>query len=440
MKSPYSKLIWLAFAGSAILLLPGCSSSKMSSGMGGVLLALLVALVAAKLGGELFVRLGQPAVLGELILGIVVGNLSLAGVHALEFVRHDPSLEILAQIGIILLLFQVGLESDFRKMRQVGLSSLAAAVLGVVASFALGWAVAALLLPGSGIYRQVFVGVVIASSSIGIAGRVFLDLGRLQTPEARVVLGAAVIDDMIGLIGLTIVTAIVIGAGTGEPVGWLSIGAVVVGAIAFPVGAVLLGSRLVPAVMRVAAHMKASDLLLTASLGLCFGFSYLAHVVGLAPIIGAFAAGLMLEEVHWRGFVERGEHSVKELMSPLVGFLAPIFFFVTGARVDLSVFGDSQVWALAIALAVAAILGKQFCGLGVFQRGVSKLSVGIGMIPRGEVVLIAAALGSKLIIEGKPIVSSTVYSAAVFVVVITTIITPPLLKWSLSRRQKEEPS
>lgn len=433
MKSHNSKLTYLAFAGAATLLLPGCSTARMGSGMGGVLLALLVALVAAKLGGELFVRLGQPAVLGELVFGIVIGNLSLVHVHALEFVRHDSSLEILAQIGIILLLFQVGLESDFRKMKQVGLSSLAAAVLGVVASFFLGWGVTAVLMPGAGAYRQVFVGVVIASSSIGIAGRVFLDLGRLQTPEARVVLGAAVIDDMIGLIGLTIVTAVVIAAGTGEPASWFSIGGVVIGAVAFPVGAILLGSRLVPAVMRLISRMRASDLLLTASLGLCFGFAYLAHVFGLAPIIGAFAAGLMLEEVHWRGFVERGEHSVKELISPLVGFLAPIFFFVTGARVDLSVFGNSQVWGLAIALAVAAILGKQFCALGVFQRGVSKLSVGVGMIPRGEVVLIAAALGSKLMIGGKPVVSPTVYSAAVFVVVITTLITPPLLKRSLSR-------
>lgn len=427
-------MIGLAIA-AAVLLVPGCAGSQGSGDFARVLLALLVALVAAKLGGEVSVRLGQPAVLGELTLGIIVGNLSLAGVHGLQFIRYDRALDVLAQIGIIVLLFQVGLESDFRKMKQVGASSLLAAALGVTASFGLGWAVAAALLPGADIYRQIFVGVVIASSSIGIAGRVFLDLGRLQTAEARVVLGAAVIDDMIGLVGLTIVTGIVTAAATGHSTGPLSVIWVIAGAVAFPLGAIVLGSRLVPGVMRLASRMKASDLLLTASLALCFGFAYLAGAVGLAPIIGAFAAGLVLEEAHWRSFVERGEHSVLELMKPIVGFLAPIFFFTTGARVDLTVFSDPSVWALAIALAAAAIIGKQFCGLGVLQRGVSRLAVGIGMIPRGEVVLIAAALGSRLLIGGTPVVSGTVYSSAVFVVVATTLITPPLLNWSLSRRQ-----
>lgn len=420
----------------AILMLSGCSGGGGADDFGRVLLALLVALVAAKLGGELFVRLKQPAVLGELVFGIVVGNLSLIGVDACKFVCHEPSLDMLAQIGIILLLFQVGLESDIRKMQQVGISSLLAAVFGVVASFGLGWAAAAWLLPGSGFYRQVFVGVLIASTSIGITGRVFLDLGRLQTREARVVLGAAVIDDMIGLIALTVVTAVITAAGTGASVSTGSVVLVILGAVAFPVGAVLLGSRLVPRVLHVVSRMKAPDLLLTASLGLCFGFAYLAGLAGLAPIIGAFAAGLVLEEAHWRSFVEHGEHSVLDLMKPIVGFLGPIFFFVTGARVDLSVFADSHVWMLAGGLIVAAVLGKQFCGLGVVQRGVDRLTVGLGMIPRGEVVLIAAMIGSKLLIGGKSVVPPTVYSASVFVVVVTTLATPPLLKWSLSRNER----
>lgn len=427
----------MALAGVVVLALGGCGSGGGTDDIGRVLLALLVALVAAKLGGELFVRIGQPAVLGELIFGIVVGNLSLAGYHGLEFIERDRPIEALAQIGIVLLLFQVGLESDIRKMRQVGLSSLLAAVLGVSASFLLGWGATAIFLPHAGTYVRIFVAVVIASSSIGIAARVFLDLGRLQTPEARTVLGAAVIDDVIGLVALTIAAGVISAVGTGQAVSGISVLLVVLKAVVFLLGTLIVGRWLSPRLYELASRMKGSDLLLAVSLGFCFGFGYLVQVIGLAPIIGAFAAGLTLEEVHWRSFAERGEQSVLELMRPIVGFLAPVFFFRTGALVDLTVFANPSAWALAGALTAAAVLGKQFCGLGVLHRGISRLSVGIGMIPRGEVVLIAAAIGAKLMLDGKPVVSADIYSAVVFVVVFTTLITPPLLKWSLSRRGEQ---
>ena len=155
-------------------------------------------------------------------------------------------------------------------------------------------------------------------------------------------------------------------------------------------------------------------------------------LAGLAPIIGAFTAGLALEEVQWRSFRERGEHSVRELIKPLVGFLAPVFFFRMGARVDLATFSQISVLAFAACLVVVAFLGKQACGLGV-KKGVDRLTVGIGMIPRGEVPLIAAAIGSQLLIGGRPVVGPAAYSAAVIVVIVTTMVTPPLLKWRLSR-------
>lgn len=411
----------------------GCSPQGDADEIGRVLLALLVALVAAKLGGEIFVRLGQPAVLGELILGIVVGNLTLAGYHGFSFIGHDRPIQALAEIGIILLLFQVGLESDIGKMKQVGISSLLAAVLGITASFLIGCGITTLFLPRAGIYVQVFVAIMIASSSIGIAARVFLDLGRLQTPEARTVLGAAVIDDVIGLVALTIIAGVISRVGTSESVSLLSVIIVVLKSILFLAGTLFAGRWAFPRLYEFASRMKAPDLVLTVSLGLCFGLGYLAKLIGLAPIIGAFAAGLTLEEIHWRRFAERGEQSVLELLKPIVGFLTPVFFFRTGALVDLSLFANPSTWAFATALAAAAVIGKQFCGFGVLQRETSKLIVGIGMIPRGEVVLIAAALGTTLLIGGKPVVSPHVYSAAVFVVIFTTLITPPLLKWSLSR-------
>ncbi len=284
-----------------------------------------------------------------------------------------------------MLLFQVGLQSDIREMRRLGPSSLLAAVMGITASFALGWGAAVLLLPGADSYVQVFVAVVVASSSIGIAARVFHDLRRLQTPEARTVLGAAVIDDVIGLMMLTIAAGIIKALDGGTGLSCTDVLMVIAKALVFLAGTLVIGRRLAPRIYHLASRMKAPDLLLTVSLGLCFGFGYLAKLVGLAPIIGAFAAGLTLEEKHYKSFSERGEQSVLELLKPIVGFLAPIFFFVTGARVDLAQFANPSVWALALGLAAASIAGKQFCGLGVLKRGISRLTVGIGMIPRGEV-------------------------------------------------------
>lgn len=161
--------------------------------------------------------------------------------------------------------------------------------------------------------------------------------------------------------------------------------------------------------------------------------AYMARVIDLAPIVGAFAAGLILDEVHWRQFTERGEHSVDELVRPLVGFLAPIFFVWTGAQVDLQTFTDPNALGFAAAITLAAIVGKQICSFGVLQKGLDRLSVGIGMIPRGEVGLIFAGIGSKLVINGEPVISRPTFAAVIIMVMVTTIITPPALKWSLGR-------
>ena len=184
------------------------------------------------------------------------------------------------------------------------------------------------------------------------------------------------------------------------------------------------------------SRMKAADILLTTALGLCFGFAYLASEIGLAPIVGAFAAGLILEEVHWRDFRERGEHSMDDLVKPLAGFLVPVFFVVMGARVDLATFANMKSLELAGALTVAAILGKQICGLGVLQKGLDRISVGIGMIPRGEVGLIFAAIGCQLKLCGNPLIGADTFSAIVIMVIVTTIITPPALKWSVARGRR----
>jgi len=401
-----------------------------------VLLALIVALVGSKLGGEVFVRFGQPAVLGELVVGMVVGNLALIGVHGLEYIRHDEPIEILSEIGIILLLFQVGLESDLNKMIRVGTSSLIVATIGVIVPFLLGWIVAALFLPNESIYVHLFVGATLCATSVGITARVFRDLGKLQATEARIVLGAAVVDDVQGLVILAIVSGLIGAAGSGGAhLSTWGVLAIVAKAVAFLFGSIILGRYFVPRTLGLASRFRASDLLLTSALGIAFAFGYLAKLIGLAPIVGAFAAGLILDEVHCRDFSARGEKCIEDLIAPIVGFLAPVFFFHMGDKVDFSAFARPEVLTFAAALTLAAILGKQACGLGAVQQGLDRLSVGIGMIPRGEVGLIFAGIGAKLMIEGEPVVGASTFSAVVIMVVVTTMITPPLLKWSLSRRR-----
>ena len=412
-----------------------------ASGAGGgeseiarVLLALVIVLIAAKLGGSLFVRIGQPAVLGELVFGIAIGNLYLLGFHAFDFIKTDASVRMLSEIGVALLLFQVGLESDLDKMMKVGASSLVVATIGIICPFLLGWGVSSIFLPHESVYVHIFIGAVLCATSVGITARVMLDLGWLQTQEARIILGAAVIDDVQGLIILAVVSGVIGAAARGHgalPASGVIL--IVVKATAFLLGALVIGRWIAPRLFQLASRLRAADLLLTTALAICFSFAYLAAQIGLAPIVGAFAAGLILDEIHWRSFRDRGEHSVEELVKPLTAFLVPVFFVVMGARVELKTFAQPGVLGMAAALTVAAILGKQACGLGVLQKGLDRLSVGIGMIPRGEVGLIFAAIGSQLRLNGHAVVAPATFSVIVIMVIVTTLITPPALKWSVAR-------
>lgn len=436
--------LWLASLTLA-LVAPACAESPHHSEgqFGTVLLALVVILIAAKLGGDLFVRLGQPAVLGELVFGIVVGNLHLLGFHGVDFIRHDEMVRVLSEIGVILLLFMVGLESDLDQMMKVGASSLVVATLGIAAPFFLGWSAARVFIPDAGVLVHAFIGATLCATSVGITARVMLDLGWIQTAEARIILGAAVIDDVQGLVILAVVGGIIAAASAGS--GSLSTGAIVLivaKATIFLIGSLVVGRWVSPRLFHIASRLRAADLLLTTALGLCFAFAYLATVIGLAPIVGAFAAGLILEEVHWRRFSERGERSMVELVRPLAGFLVPVFFVRMGAGVELATFARMDVLGFATALTVAAIIGKQVCGFGVLQKGLDRLSVGIGMIPRGEVGLIFAAIGCQLRLNGHPVIDPATFSAVVIMVVITTVVTPPALKWSVTRgtrRKKLQP-
>lgn len=444
-----------------------------------VLLAIVVIMLAAKLAGDLFDRVSLPAVLGELMVGVLLGNvpffLGIADPAAIVeagpdgFVESavvffesikppsDPEhasayhtgavLQILASIGVVLLLFEVGLESSVKQMMSVGVSATFVALLGVVAPIALGYGVGMWLLPADpfvgGLRHSAaaFIGATLCATSVGITARVLKDLGRSQQTESQIILGAAVVDDVLGLIVLAIVSGVITatgGASAGSDAAsnglvW-EVAKIVLLAFGFLAGALILGAiGFQRALFKYASALRGHGLLVATSLVICFGFSYMANAVGLATIVGAFAAGLILEGAHYKELGERENHHLEEALAPLSGLLVPIFFVDMGLQVDLKSFTNPSVWMLAGGITIAAIIGKQVCSIGVREPGLNKLAVGLGMIPRGEVGLIFANEGKKLVFNGVQVIDSSTYSAVIVMVMITTMVTPPLLKWALDR-------
>jgi Kef-type K+ transport system membrane component KefB len=400
-----------------------------------LVLALAVILAAAKLGGDLAERLGQPAVLGELLAGVLLGNLDLVGIGWFRSLTGDAAIVGLAEVGVVLLLFEVGLESTIQDMRRVGWRSLIVAVLGVVTPWGLGYLVGAVMLPDQSPYARLFLGATLTATSVGITARVLRDLGRSQSTEARIILGAAVIDDVLGLVILAVVGSLIQAADAGTETSLASVGLVIGKAVAFLFGALWLGTLVSPRLFGLTARLRGSGLLLVTALVFCFLLAAGAGAIGLAPIVGAYAAGLILERVHYEGFFQRGEQSLEDLIRPVSGFLVPVFFVLMGLKVELAGMLDSRHLGLAALVVLAAVLGKQACALGGLRSSLDKLSIGIGMIPRGEVGLIFANLGLGLTIHGERIVDQSLFSIIVLMVMVTTVITPPALKWSLGRRR-----
>ena len=408
-----------------------------------VLIGVAIMLLVAKFGGELFERRGQPAVLGELVGGILLGNLVIFGFYRAESLKTNETIAALAELGVIILLFEVGLESDLREMMEVGWSSLLVAVLGVIAPFFLGWAVSAYFLPDESQLAHIFIGATLCATSVGITARVFKDLGKLGTREARIILGAAVIDDVLGLLILAVVAGAIRAVNTGGVLSVLDVGLIALKSVAFLVGSIVIGQFLVPKILRGAGRLESRGVLLTMAIALCLILAWAAAKVGLAPIVGAFAAGLVLDEVHYKPAGGRTERDLNDLLQPVSTVLVPIFFVLMGLKVDLRLFTRVDILGLAAALTAAAIIGKQVCSLGVMERGVNRLAVGLGMIPRGEVGLIFAGIGATLMLPNtrgvnEPVISSAIFGAVVIMVIITTLITPMVLKWSLGRKRTDK--
>jgi Kef-type K+ transport system membrane component KefB len=410
-----------------------------------------ILLLFAKLA-SLVERFGQPSVLGELVIGMILGNLALVGFMAFESAETDSLIRFLAELGVIILLFQIGLESNIKMMAKVGKTAFLVAIVGVVVPFVLGaYVVGPFLMPGLDATAYLFLGAALTATSVGITARVFKDLGKLQMREAQIVLGAAVIDDVVGLIILAVVSAIA----TAGTVSALTVGLIAGKAIGFLVGAILLGSFFAPRLGKILSLIHTGvGMKFTLAIVFCLLLAAGAQAIGLAPIVGAFAAGLVLDPVHFKYFkdqhlvmdlkhmtkdanatvkksvdeaIEHHSHRhIEYLIEPLGHFLVPIFFVMTGMSVNLATLFDPSIVLVALGVTAVAFIGKIVSGLAAGK--VRKSIVGWGMVPRGEVGLIFATIG-----RGLGVVNDELFSVIVIVVILTTLFTPPILAYLLKR-------
>ncbi len=413
--------------------------------VGVTLLYIAAILIAAKLS-SLVERFGQPAVLGEMLIGVVLGNLVLVGLPFFEPIKQSGVIKFLAELGVVILLFQVGLETNIRDMRKVGRSAFLVACVGVVLPMLLGaYVVGPLLLPDLSANAHLFLGATLTATSIGITARVFRDLGVLQTRAAQIVLGAAVIDDVLGLIILAVVSGIV----TAGSVSGGDVLRITATALAFLVSAVVIGQVFAVQLGRLFARVSTGHgMKLTMALSICLISAYLAELVGLAQIVGAFAAGLVLEAVHFQPFenprivndihtataqiepqarvaldevLDRyTERHIENLIEPISTIMAPIFFVLTGMNVSLTSLLDPQLLLTALGITVVALVSK--IAAGFVAGNVNRWVVGWGMVPRGEVGLIFAATGL-----GLGVINQQIFSMMMVVIMLTTLLTPPIL-------------
>jgi len=412
-----------------------------------------VILLTAKLS-NLVVRYGQPPVVGELLVGVIFGNLALVGCDFFGPIREDPVIRFLAELGVVILLFQVGLESNVKKMLEVGPRAFLVACVGVIAPFLLGtFVVGPLLLPEVAFGAHLFVGAVLTATSVGITARIFHDLDKLHTAEAQIVLGAAVIDDVLGLTLLAVVKTIA----AVSQVSFFTICWITGKAILFLTTSIFLGQLLALRLGQLFSKFNPGigmKFIMAISFGLFF--AHIAGEIGLAPIVGAFAAGLVLEPVHFRHFdnptviydveasvrgaspelkktvvnvLESLSHShIQDLVKPVNYLLVPIFFVLTGMQVQIETLFKLPNLLLALAITAVALVGKIVSGL--VARSANKAIVGWGMVPRGEVGLIFAATGRAM-----GVVSEEVFSLLVIVIMLTTILPSPILHFLLQRHE-----
>jgi Kef-type K+ transport system membrane component KefB len=370
-------------------------------------LSLLVVFGSAKLMAEVFERLGQPGIVGQILAGILIGP------HVLGWMAPNQVLTVLSDLGVMFLLFRVGLEVKSSELMKVGGTATVVATAGVVLPFFLGWGIMALWgVPG---IEAIFTGAAMVATSVGITAEVLASKGLLTERASRIILGAAVIDDVLGLLVLGLVSSMARGS-----VNLLELFLTAAIALAFAIIVARWGSRAVLRVVpRVSPRLNVSEAEFTLALGLLFGLSLLAVYAGVAAIVGAFLAGMALSETV--------EQRVRDLSSGVTELLVPFFLAGLGLHLDLTVFANRGTVLLAVLILAAAIISKFIgCGLGALPLGrTDAIRVGVGMIPRGEVGMVVAQIGL-----GLGVIAQSVYGTIVFMSVATTLIAPPLLTWA----------
>ncbi|UCG73033.1 MAG: cation:proton antiporter [Chromatiales bacterium] len=410
-------------------------------------------------------RFHQPAVVGELLMGIVLGHVGyLAGGDMVTLLREVPqvfdlmsgmgtaatfdgetaaalnrvlnqpdggvmlqvahSVDVFSRYGVIFLLFLVGLESSGEEMRHVGAESARVAVIGVVAPFLLGVLTIQLLTPDLSANTQMFVAATLGATSVGITARVLRELNKEKSREGHIILGAAVMDDILGLIVLAVVSGIVV---SGE----FALGQVVWHiflSLAFLGGAIALGPHVLKYAIRFLGRLDLVEAKMFTSFLFVMILAWIANLAGLATIVGAFTAGLILHDSYFHDVFDPEKHvTIRDLIQPLEVVFVPIFFVLMGIQVKLEKLADPQILLLGGGLIIAAIIGKIVAGIGA-GKGARRLAIGFGMMPRGEVGLIFASIGKVL-----GVMSDTLFSAIVIMVIVTTLLAPGLLKWSMNR-------
>ncbi|AFY42194.1 cation:proton antiporter [Nostoc sp. PCC 7107] len=411
-----------------------------------VLLSLVVIYFASKVGGELSNRIGLPPVLGELVGGVVVGvsvlhllvfpeggtdssnSLIMAFLQTTAgltpeaapqvFAAQSEVISVLSELGVIILLFEIGLESNLKDLMAVGIQATIVAVVGVVVPFAAG-TVGLMTLFGIGAVPAIFAGAALTATSIGITSKVLSEIGKLNSKEGQIILGAAVIDDVLGIIVLAVVASL-------AKDGAVDVGKVIyliICATAFLLGAIVLGNVFNQAFVAIANQLKTRGELVIPAFIFAFAMAYLAAIIQLEAILGAFAAGLVLEETDKR-------KELQKQVIPVADLMVPIFFVAVGAKTDLGVLNPAipsnrEGLIMAIFLITVAILGKVITGLSVFgQPQINRLAIGVGMIPRGEVGLVFAGVGAASGALSKPL-----GAAIIMMVILTTFLAPPLLRF-----------
>lgn len=421
--------------------------------LAGVLLSLVFIYLASKLGGELSKLVDLPPVLGELVAGVIVGVSALhllvfpetgavasdsvvmtilqqiAGLNPESigevFSTQSEVISVLAELGVIILLFEIGLESDLRELQKVGFKAAIVAFVGVVAPFVAG-TVGLVLIFGMPTIPAVFAGAALTATSIGITSKVLSELGQLKSTEGQIIVGAAVIDDILGIIVLAVVASL---AKTGE-VDVANLVYLIISATAFLLGSIFLGKFFNKSFVAIAEKLQTRGKLVIPALIFAFLMAFLANAIHLEAILGAFAAGLVLDETDKR-------KDLDQQIIPIADILVPIFFVSVGARVDLSVLNPTsadnrQGLIIAAFLIVVAIIGKVITGWAIIgKEKINRLAIGIGMIPRGEVGLVFAGIGAASGVLDKPL-----QAAIIIMVILTTFIAPPLLRFAFKSEEE----